>query len=337
MSAIQNLWRMGCALLVATSPGIAYPHHSLALYSRETTEMVGEIVGVEWRNPHISFGVRTSNADGRDERWTLEAATIYSLERRGIQRDVFAIGERIRVAGRLSMRQERTMWVDNMLFTDGREILVDGGSTPRWSMRALGSVKNQQRVDAQTENVGLFRVWSQSLLGERGTQSFDYRVEAQRYRQWREMQSEFSTRCESLGMPAVMMGTPYPIQLIDHGATIQLLGLSNNAQINRTIHMGGQTPPAAQTHGRMGYSTGRWDGNVLVVNTSKIDWPYFLSGVLHEKRIETVEWFFLSEDQSRLDYQITVIAPDILSHPGTATEHYVALGERLVEPSNCRP
>jgi hypothetical protein len=295
--------------------------------------MEGKIVSVAWRNPHITFGVKARNANGTEEQWTLEAATIYSLERRGVKKDLFPIGAYIKVAGRLSMRQEREMWVDNMLFADGREILVDGGSAPRWSVEAIGDVKNQERVDAQAEDLGIFRVWSQSLSGDRGTQAFSYRPNVQRHSQWREMQTEFARRCESLGMPAIMMGTPYPIQLIDHGATIQLLGLSNNAQIERTIYVG--EPSVEPASSRMGYSVGRWEDNVLVVNTTRIDWPYFLSGLLHEKRLETVERFALSQDQSQLDYQITVIAPDILAEPGMATEHYVALGEVLSRPSNC--
>jgi hypothetical protein len=57
-----------------------------------------------------------------------------------------------------------------------------------------------------------------------------------------------------------------------------------------------------------------------------------LSGVVHEKRIETVERSDLSEDQSHLAYRITVTAPDILAEPGVATERYAALGETLDEP-----
>ena len=98
--------------------------------------------------------------------------------------------------------------------------------------------------------------------------------------------------CDALRIPgyaAIMMGTPYPIQFIDHGASIQLLGLSNNAEIHRTIHL--RTAHAEQAPDRMGQSVGRWEGNTLVVTTTRIDWPYFLGGVLHNEQMQTVERF----------------------------------------------
>jgi hypothetical protein len=44
----------------------------------------------------------------------------------------------------------------------------------------------------------------------------------------------------------------------------------------RKIHMGaGVARPADAPLSPLGYSVGRWDGKTLVVDTSRINWPYF--------------------------------------------------------------
>ena len=49
-------------------PGIAHGHHSQAYFSDEFTEMEGEIVEWQWRNPHVKFSLRTENDAGSRRR-----------------------------------------------------------------------------------------------------------------------------------------------------------------------------------------------------------------------------------------------------------------------------
>ena len=135
------------------------------------------------------------------------------------------------------------------------------------------------------------------------------------------------------------MATPYPFEFRDHGSWIQLLGFSNNARIDRTIHMDGGAGEATPEPGRFGYSIGRWErDNRLEVRTTRIDWPYFDDslGTPQSDRIETVEIFTLSDDQQRLDYEMIVADPVTFAEPATAIEsHWLALGESLAEPTYC--
>jgi len=56
-----------CALL---TPLFALAHHSVAFYSNDKTELAGKITNVDWRNPHIQFGLQTVGADGKEVAWT---------------------------------------------------------------------------------------------------------------------------------------------------------------------------------------------------------------------------------------------------------------------------
>ena len=139
-------------------------------------------------------------------------------------------------------------------------------------------------------------------------------------------------------MPGVM-ATPYPFEFADNGSSIRLRGFSNNAPIDRTIWLGEEGSPAGQAPDRMGYSRGRWnDEQVLVVQTTQVDWPYFddSAGTPQSDAVEIAEVFTLSDDQKRLDYRMTVTDPELFTEPATVIETYwVALGEALVQPPDC--
>jgi hypothetical protein len=149
---------------------------------------------------------------------------------------------------------------------------------------------------------------------------------------------DYAARCSPMGMPGVM-GTPHPIQFVDHDATVQLLGLSNNARIDRVIYIDGEAAAAEQPASSMGYSRGRWeDPTTLVVTTTQIDWPYFSDdrGIAQSEAVTTTEVFTLSEDQARLHYQMTVTDPVTFLEPAvTLTIDWIALGEVLPEPADC--
>jgi Family of unknown function (DUF6152) len=324
----------------ATLPSMASGHHSFGLYARGLTEIQGELVSTEWSNPHIYFTVRATNAEGQTVLWRLEAGAPYSLQRRGITQTLFLVGDAVRVAGRAHTREEGRMWVDNMLLGDGREILVDGGSDPRWNTDPIGRPQTKQPINALAENRGFFRVWSEQSIVHGQRLPFRDTVSRIERPELIARLDEYAARCEPMGMPSVM-GTPHPVELVDRGSTVQLLGLSNNARIDRVIYMGGEMTPARKPASSMGYSIGRWEGSrTFVVTTTQIDWPYFSDdrGIVQSEAVSTTEVFTLSEDQARLHYQMTVADPMTFLEPAvTLAIDWLALGETLAEPADCPP
>lgn len=318
----------------------ASAHHSFAIYTDDIIEIEGTLVDVHWGNPHILLTIRLDE-EGQEAGWTLETGNPYVLQRRGLPRELFRPGDRIRAAGRVHRAQAAQLWLHNLMLGDGRELLMIAGVEPRWNDVALGGDGSGVPVaDAAAQDLGLFRVWSRPVLrpiayGE----GLPYRRgPASGGAEWLARMDEFAARCESVGMPGVM-ATPYPMEFRDHGAWIRLVGLANNALIDRTIHMEGAGDTPAPEPGRFGYSTGRWlAGNRLEVTTTHIDWPYFDDslGTPQSDRIETFETFTLSDDQQGLDYEMIVSDPETFTEPATAIETWwVALGESLAEPAYC--
>ena len=333
--------RILTGLMLSLSLTVAGAHHSFAIYTDEITEVEGELVDIHWGNPHIRLTIQAEES-GQESIWSLETGNPYVLQRRGLPRELFQPGDRIRVAGRVHREQPTQLWLHNLRLGDGRELLMIAGVEPRWNDVALGGDGSGVAVgDTATQDRGLFRVWSRPVLrpfsyGE----DLPYRQEPSTGgEQWLARMDEFAARCESVGMPGVM-ATPYPFEFRDHGTWIQVIGLSNNALIDRTIHMGVGDLAAAPEPSRFGHSTGRWvAGNRLEVTTTGIDWPYFDDslGTPQSDRIETYETFSLSGDQQRLDYEMIVIDPDTFTEPVTALETYwLALGESLAQPTHCQ-
>ena len=320
--------------------GVAEAHHSFAIYTDEITEVEGDLIDIHWGNPHVLLTVQVAES-GEDTDWTLETGNPYVLQRRGLPRELFQPGGRIRAAGRVHRAQAAQLWLHNLMLGDGQELLMIAGVEPRWNDVALGGDGSGVAVvDAAAQDRGLFRTWSRPVLrpiafGE----GLPYRREpGSGGAEWLARMDEFAARCESVGMPGVM-ATPYPVEFRDNGSWIRLIGFSNNALIDRTIHMVSAAAPPAPDPSRFGHSTGRWAAaNRLEVTTTHIDWPYFDDslGTLQSDRIETIETFTVSNDQQRLDYEMIVSDPETFTERVTAMETYwLALGESLAEPTYC--
>ena len=318
----------------------ASAHHSFAIYTDEIIEIEGELLDIHWGNPHILLTVRVGEAEQAAD-WMLETGNPYVLQRRGLPRELFRPGDRIRAAGRVHRAQGAQLWLHNLMLVDGQELLMIAGVEPRWNDVALGGDGSGLPVaDAAAQDRGLFRVWSRPVLrpiafGE----ALPFRQEPPSGgAEWLARMDELAARCESVGMPGVM-ATPYPFEFRDHGAWIRLIGLSNNALIDRTIHMDGAASETTPESSRYGHSIGRWiTDNRLEITTTRIDWPYYDDslGIPQSELIEAFETFTLSADQQRLDYEMIVTDPDTFTETVTVMQTYwLALEESLSEPTHC--
>ncbi|HMB74088.1 MAG TPA: hypothetical protein VKQ06_10985, partial [Gammaproteobacteria bacterium] len=97
-------------------------------------------------------------------------------------------------------------------------------------------------------------------------------------------------------------------------------------EIDRVIHMDGQGPPPDQPHTPLGYSSGRWDDDALVVTTTHIDWPYFqlygLEGVPQSSEMIFVERLTPGDGGNELRYDIEATDPETFTQTVTY-ENYV--------------
>ncbi len=312
-------------------PIIVLSHHSRIGYVDERQEVRGEIVDVIWRNPHIRFTLNVVNEAGKNELWKIEGfGSIYALHRTGITEELFNTGDQVIMVGQRSNHQPQEFLASHVLLANGTEAVLQANGEPYWGGEILGGraqweADETEAVNAAHENRGLFRVWSIPALADRVMHS-PFTESAIAARAIWDPLDNFAARCEPEGMPRIMIN-PHPFEFVDRGVTI-LLRVELYDQV-RTIHMPGsevEVVPASP----LGYSVGHWEGNTLVVETTKINWAYFDNiGTPQSDFVEMIERFTLSDDQSHLNYRLTITDPATFAEPATIMGHWLALGEEI--------
>jgi hypothetical protein len=325
--------RSGAVLLTMLCATPALAHHSRAEYTEGALEIEGTLVAVLWRNPHPAFTVETVGPDGERTTWEVEGwSSLYTFDRAGITRDRFAEGDTIRVVGLPSGRRPGRMLGTHILLADGTEAVLRRDADPYWakSEHVGGREKWEAAtrtavVDARAENRGLFRVWSYPAPLYETRERVSLTTAAQAARAEFDEVENYIMACGQKSMPGSML-TPNPYELIDNGATITIRGYEGD--VVRTVHMSDAVEPPAVPD-RQGWSVGRWeDARTLVIRTSRIAAPHLgFSGVALADETAVEERYVLSEDQTRLDFTITVADPATFTVPATFEYYWLALGE----------
>ena len=331
MADLQVIRALALVVLVSgTTDSLA--HHSDALYSQAVIQVEGEVVSVKWRNPHVTWTLKAVNDAGKDELWIMEAPSTYSMKRAGVDRDLFEPGSRATFLGRMSTREDKILLATDMKLPDGREFLLYG--------KIAGSFDDESRlVDAAAENKGFFRVWS---FPAELFKKFHHIVEHLPYTDeaiaarssWNPLDN-YAIACEPEGMPTVMLN-PNPFQFIDEGDRIILH--TELHDIRRTIYLARPAASEKERPSKLGYSAGIWANGALIVRTTGINWPYFDNiGTPLSEDVVIAEKFWLGDDQSRLNYRISIIDPLTFTNSAHVEAYWLALGEDMPPNFDCMP
>ena len=321
-------------LLVATAP-VALAHHSTFGFYDEgrVLEIEGTVTSVDWRNPHTLITVSVEDETGEPLEWRIETGAISVLRTRGLAREFLEPGDRIKVAGDPSARGLRDIFGHNILLEDGREVLLTVFSEPRWT-GDQGELLEAQYSESATQAArnsadGIFRVWSTVLgdpdsfpmLGQASGMEYPLTDSARAARDRWDSQDRSQLGCPEKGM-LLMMQTPIPIEFVRQGTDIVLRFEELDAQ--RIIHMGEDQSGRPEGFSLTGYSSGRREGNTLIVETTNVDFDLFDgAGIFQSADIRFLERFTRSGDDERLDYTVTVTDPQTFTEPVELSRYWI--------------
>lgn len=98
-------------------------HNSQAEYGAfdsETMYFEGEIVRVNWSNPHVAFDMVTTGGDiPAGENWRFESHPIHIMIAYGFAREEFNVGDRVKIIGWKSIRGAPLIWPRAVQINDG--------------------------------------------------------------------------------------------------------------------------------------------------------------------------------------------------------------------------
>jgi hypothetical protein len=331
-------------LLIA---GTAGAHHSISsLYDyTNVVELKGTLTSIRWVNPHVQLKIETVNEAGETEVWQLEASAVNLLRRLGLNRDVIGEGDTVTATGPASRRGLKTMVASTITLENGETFALFPGSAARAGLidsipTADGSTQRTPEEIEQDKAAakGIFRVWTprrKPTLDEGlGIAKWPLTESAKvSVAEYNPLRDDPALRCVPAGMP-IIMDNPYPMRFYEDGGNIVMHLELNDGM--RTIHMNGSGNLEAAEPSPLGYSTGRWEGGELVIETAKINYPYFDDlGTPQSGNLKLTERYRLSEDESRLDWEAIAVDPEVFTEPVLLSGYMVWVPGEEVQPFDC--
>lgn len=315
-------------LLMLTSNFAGAHHNWAAIYDVDSdVEIEGVISSIEWRNPHVRVSFTVDQGTASERIYTTESNSVAALTRMDVTEDVLAVGTNVRVAGYRSRRDESDIFMNHLLLPDNREVIFLRTAESRWpeasrignTDRAHGRVTEE---DFARRPTSIFAVWN-TIFGAEGS-----------HRALRYPGGEFSIDYKTgLGSGTCVtkdvwgaMAAPYPIQLIDNGDIV--IVHAEEYDTIREVHMGVEHNDPGTETSSLGYSTGRMDGDRLLVTTT-----FEGSG----SPIRFHETFQLSADHNRLLYTSTLINPESNNAPTVNSKWWEYQPGAFVQPYDCTP
>lgn len=319
--------------------GAVHAHHGFGTFdnSADLMTLEGVITGVDFINPHgwVYLTVTDEAGEAQDWRCELRAATV--LARSGWSADMFVTGEPITIVGLPDRSDPRSCYLSNVTFANGasynryaqieepvEELTFEDGQRP---LRLADGTLNISGDWAPTQML-LTDPRVGGIPPEEGGTGFGGGIGGPRAEpvqptevaaaiieatDFRSPEGNPRFRCETT---SIIFDWPWDgsvNRVTQRGDTITLEHGQHG--FTRTIHMNMSEHPEGVALSRGGHSIGRWEDDVLVVDTVAFE-PGLLTGqIVHSDQLHIVERFALDTEEMALTREYT--AEDPLYFTGT--------------------
>ena len=294
--------------LLAIAAASASAHHSPAAFDLTSQITIqGKVSRFDWTNPHVYIYVTTATA-GRPTEWTIETDGTSLLTRSGWSRETLSVGSVVTVRANPDRNAAKShALLISMALANGRVLTPRSNGTDGVSQAAsLAGVWNGLRGFAGRK-VGTIRPTPRGLAAVKAFTAAANPV----------------TGCTPYATP-FLTSLPYLNEIDIQKDRIFIRNEFLN--VDRTVYMDGRGHPKDGPRTTQGHSVGRWDGNVLVVDTTLFS-DHLLGNYLGSgpgprelpsgPQKHVVERYRLSEDRTRLLIDIVVEDPDYVIEPLT--------------------
>jgi hypothetical protein len=315
------------ATVFVASPASA--HHSPAAFDLTSQITIqGKVSRFDWTNPHVYIYIDTVTATGAPAQWIIETDPTPILTRSGWSRNSVRVGATVTVRANPDKNTERNHALLVSLGLGNGLVLV-----PR--APAAGEVARATSV-AGVWNA--LRGFSRPRFGTvkptaKGLSAMKTYSEAENP----------TAKCVPYATP-MLTTLPYLNEIEVRGDRVIIR--SEFFNVDRTVYMDGRGHPRDGARTTEGHSVGRWEGEVLVVDTalfadhragSSVGSRSPSTGLASGAQKRVVERYRLSDDRTRLLVDLVVEDPEYLAEPFTvSTEWDYAPQQRLVR-FGCEP
>lgn len=287
-------------------------HHSGALYDESSVTFQGTVAKVRWANPHVIVEIDVAERGGEVSRWSVEGLPPAGLRRVGWTKDSLGPGDSVMVSGNPARNSQRKLML-------GASIVLSDGSVLK--MPNMRRPDGQQPVDLENPVAArsLSGLWVTRWNPETASEFFGARSKWSLTDSARAAMDSYDStmdpgaRCVPEPIPYVMIfPAAKQIDIGDEVTTIR-----DEVGMDRTVHMSVDSHDGAN-HSDQGHSIGKWDGEVLVVDTTHFSdhrRGLAFAGLPSGEGKHLVERFELSEDKTSLNYSFVLEDPEYLEEP----------------------
>jgi hypothetical protein len=340
------------AMLGSAIPAAA--HHSNSAYQvDQIVTLEGTVKEWRWMNPHTWLIMTVEEADGRTREWAVEGRPPGILGRAGWSSTILKPGERVTVHASPAKNGDPEGIIARVTKADGTVL----GNQPNLNREAVAgaALPAPQPAAAAGNRPSFAGVYypaqqggqapaparrpgeplppptrsSPTSDGSQGRGADAPKLTPAYLAKWNVIAAsrisgsyEYDNihNCLPPGMPA-MMSAAYGMEIMQDEQKITIFGEHQDAY--RRIYLDGRKPSAQvladPTYA--GYSTGRWEGDTLVVDTVALTTKSYIDGSSpHSDKMtvqERIRWV-----DGVLENQITVTDPEALTEPWRVTRRY---------------
>lgn len=301
----------------------SFGHHSHASLDKDDVRIYrGVVTRYSWTMPHVFMKVRGPDPAGKIVEYSIEMNHPPSMAKNGWSRDSFKPGDGIIWEGPHDRNPKRhytgLAWAER---GDGvRFDMEEKPTAPPVPSTDFTGLWKRSDIGGFNPHYRPPEGWPLTDRGRQIVDDFD------------ENQNPMVS-CGNPGPPKSMI-VPYPVSITRPNEDTFYFERELMEDV-RVIHMNG-SPPMGEPSS-LGHSVGRFDGDVLVVETTNFvaDRWGIHTGIDSSEQKHLVERFSLSDDGLYLHAEITVTDPVYLAEPVTFTHRWMKLADREVIQAPC--
>lgn len=331
-------------------------HHSSAPHFDASQELVLENASiVEWKfvNPHSYLYFDMTSADGEVVNWRCESTAATMLRRNGWTADTLAAGLKVTIRGEPARREDNVCSLKSITLEDGTVIgrndnVIDSiAESTEFARVDQGDIDRPARLDNGQPNIS--GAWLTLSFGP-GAKGGEAHPRDQVAPKWGgytltekglEVAESYDVRFDD---PALKC---HPINIIEgwnHDIIVNEITQNEDSIILqygyvdfvRTIHMNMDEHPDTIEPSVAGHSIGRWEDDVLIVDTVGFEPGVLLhqGGVQHSANLHVVERFHRDMQTNELVREYALTDPDYFVGTHTGVD-YMEMSAAPYEPFDC--
>jgi len=339
----------GLAFTLAALPLVAHHSFGSEFDAQKRLSLTGTVTKLEWTNPHIWFFIDVKDASGRVSNWALEMGSPNALLRAGWTRTSLKVGDVVAVDGfhhrsRPNVGNARVV----TLASSGKRLLDPAAGRSELAQTARAKSDAAARLPRTAAGrPDLTGTWKPALDptsvagGIEGLHTPRYMIDimvdlkpnevpftpwgAAIYKQRNDnlRRDNPLIRCLPAGVPR-LNAYSHPYKIVQTADMVVVL--YESLTMFRQIFLDGRALPKELQPSWFGYSAGRWEGDVLVVESSGFNDRTWLDGAghPHSDQMRLTERF-RRIDSGHMDIEIVINDPKAYTKPLKYTQPQMLL------------